>query len=554
MKAHTLAWIACGLALALWPGCRRDRPTRPAVADLVAPTPTSNGALNAATNGPWTFLQHLGPVALTEKSLRHPVVAAFRKNSGGTIKKIIYCAAAKGQEVVYTEDDGSKTVYPGWVGVAPQWLDGPCDTACQEWVSACLAALSNQWQIPVILHLAGEHKQVKEPEEEDWPERYPVQEGAFYGNFFLQTPRVYSCWGEGFDPLYSAIRVCAQPGSRCGSQPTGPCGNFDGMLGKPSTRRACAGYDDKLGAYTDCSNRATLPGSDAFPKGSRNHTRVITSWVKRNALMQVADGATCKDHGAPGEDFGGHWVQPPPDQPAPAGTPCVNDDQCNDPDLFCETALYTGGMCTRFCKDNSSQANEQAQCGGPAATCLAQGDPAKGGSGWCTTSCNPKATTMADGACHSGQVCTGLWTANQFPDSPGCWPWCDDDAQCPQKLICHKRMGYCWVQGADETLRADGEPCVLKDKAGQDVQQCRGGCFNMRTGRNEGICISLVNLGVTKTCADDPDAILPYRYHEDDNIGLCAFRSCKVDGDCTAPLRCQYNTWTKALNCLQPPL
>ncbi len=323
MNARAIAAIAC--ALSLLPACKRDHVPAPIIVDLPAPPPTRNGELNAAMNGPWTFLQHLGPVPLTEQSLRHPVVAVFRQRSGGTIKKIIYCAAAKGQQVVFKEDDGTETVYPGWVGVAPKWLDKPCDTACQEWVSACLAALSNQWQIPVILHLAGNHKQVPEPVEKNWRARYPVQEGAFYGNFFLKTPRVYSCWGEGFDPLYSAIRVCAQPGSRCGSQPTGPCGAFDGMLGQPSVRRACAGFDESIGAYTNCRNRATLPGQDVFPQGSRNHTRVITSWVKRNALWQVADGGQCTEPGTP------RPCRPPPRRsqlrPAPLPTCCLRSSR-----------------------------------------------------------------------------------------------------------------------------------------------------------------------------------------------------------------------------------
>ena len=46
---------------------------------------------------------------------------------------------------------GDKLKFKGFLGLAPEWREGKCDGACQEKVSSCLAALTNQ---------TGDHVQV----------------------------------------------------------------------------------------------------------------------------------------------------------------------------------------------------------------------------------------------------------------------------------------------------------------------------------------------------------------------------------------------------------
>lgn len=88
---------------------------------------------------------------------------------------------------------------------------------------------------------------------------------------------------------------------------------------------------------------------------------------------------------------------------------------------------------------------------------------------------------------------------------------------------------------SDPTARADAEPCTPSV-----IGECRGTCFTLSdvTG-DRGMCGSLINYAVTPTCPDDPDYITPLR-PANHNLGICIYRACWGDDDCTAPLVCRY--------------
>src|SRR5262249_23958179 len=83
------------------------------------------------------------------------------------------------------------------------------DTEGEEWVSACLAARSNYYGMPVMLSSRGVNPALVLT---DWDEflTYTRQEGAFWGNVFAPTPRLYACHVPSNDDNSRAqSRACA---------------------------------------------------------------------------------------------------------------------------------------------------------------------------------------------------------------------------------------------------------------------------------------------------------------------------------------------------------
>src|SRR5687767_11497967 len=56
---------------------------------------------------------------------------------------LVQCALPDTETITVTSSTGQSAEFQGGIGLAEEWADGPCDEACQEWVSACLFARSN---------------------------------------------------------------------------------------------------------------------------------------------------------------------------------------------------------------------------------------------------------------------------------------------------------------------------------------------------------------------------------------------------------------------------
>lgn len=226
-----------------------------------------------------------------------------------------------------------------------------------------------------------------------------------------------------------------------------------------------------------------------------------------------------------------------------AGNACTSDTQCTG-GLTCDTDS-PGGSCTNSCTDNPSAANEQAQCGGRGSTCLTFDEDPATAEPYCTRACDPNARTESAGACRTGYMCTGFWfwRASGEPDTPGCIAFCDNDSQCPGSR-CNPRTGFCAADGVVTTRRADGEPCdPARVNDNDESLDCRGFCVQSTDTRAHGVCASEVNLRTTRACPDNPTAIQPLAYYDEndmlvDGSGICAWRTCATSNDCTAPLRC----------------
>ena len=60
-----------------------------------------------------------------------------------TVAYMVRCALAAGDSLVKKDQYNVSYTYPGSLGLAPQWKNGSCDTACQEILSACMMAHVN---------------------------------------------------------------------------------------------------------------------------------------------------------------------------------------------------------------------------------------------------------------------------------------------------------------------------------------------------------------------------------------------------------------------------
>lgn len=183
-------------------------------------------------------------------------------------------------------------VFAGLLGVAPRWIDHKLDPSGQGWESACLFARVNANNIAEAISLRGRNDGLAVTADE--MALYTAEEGAFYGNLFIDNPDPsvppdwHACRGEAKAACPGDIgcgglanRDCAQenpanPGfTYCGFYYAGDCGDYTPAVPSPY---ACRTYDAGIGTYGDChadSGMGTWPSS---PK----YREVITTWVANN--------------------------------------------------------------------------------------------------------------------------------------------------------------------------------------------------------------------------------------------------------------------------------
>lgn len=100
----------------------------------------------------------------------------------------VECALPAGERVTKIVD-GESVDSEGALGLAPEWAEGPCDTDCQEWVSACLLARTNVSEQEVELWLQADHPALGFDSSPD----YPTYEASFFGNLFSGPDHEYVC-------------------------------------------------------------------------------------------------------------------------------------------------------------------------------------------------------------------------------------------------------------------------------------------------------------------------------------------------------------------------
>jgi hypothetical protein len=181
--------------------------------------------------------------------------------------------------------------FGGNLGLAPRWANHRLDTKGQHWVSACLFARVNANDTAEAISLRGTNPGLTVTAEE--MELYTAEEGAFYGNLFIDDPdpsvppdwnacrgqAKAACPGDtGCGGL--ANRDCAQenpanPGyTYCGFKYAGDCADFTPETPSPY---ACRTYDADPGIYGACRGGGAQNGH-----WRRKYREVITTWVANN--------------------------------------------------------------------------------------------------------------------------------------------------------------------------------------------------------------------------------------------------------------------------------
>ena len=220
MLPHAVA-LLCALPLV---GClAQDGDAEDGAVDVVQLPALTNNALtnNALTNNALTN-NALTNNALTNNALTNNALmnnALSDPNARDVLKYIVSCALPAGRKVSFVADGVSYT-YPGELGLAPQWekIDGKCNTACQQWVSACVMARVDYLGVKVLISVRGDTPALKAPLVEQ--ASYTVREGTYFGNIFAPTTERYACISPGRTGL---PRVCGPTLDGCAVEAVGEC-------------------------------------------------------------------------------------------------------------------------------------------------------------------------------------------------------------------------------------------------------------------------------------------------------------------------------------------
>jgi hypothetical protein len=170
----------------------------------------------------------LASTALTTAMLDATNAAAMgmTQEARDVLAYAVGCALENTQSISFTVG-GIEYSDAGGVGIAPDWTTSPLSTTQAAWVSACVFAHANELSRVIWISVRGDQASLATTAAEQ--AQYPLEEGAFWGNVFVDLGTIagYSCEGvdrsaNGTDAELSE-RECAQWDGITGSN-TSPCG------------------------------------------------------------------------------------------------------------------------------------------------------------------------------------------------------------------------------------------------------------------------------------------------------------------------------------------
>ncbi len=160
---------------------------------------------------------------------------------------VVECALPGGTAVSYVDDDGATWTFPGLHGLTPEWeTTQGCDVTCQRTVSACIYARVNyfgqrnvlSWRTGSGIRSTPSTPGMEDPSADE-DASFHLDEGAVWGNMFLENPEMWVCRGSdtvvglslpGVDlGIYNgqvpmgAIRMCAGDQDCLEEVYAGPC-------------------------------------------------------------------------------------------------------------------------------------------------------------------------------------------------------------------------------------------------------------------------------------------------------------------------------------------
>jgi hypothetical protein len=193
---------------------------------------------------------------------------------------LVACALPETTMLEATVADGTFDFF-GDVGLAPEWVAHPLYADSKRWVSACIFARVNAVEVPIAVSMRGPSPALGTDSDER--STFPLQEGAFYGNYF--TPKNepiqwFAC--RGVDKAQGnagdlVSRDCAAP------DPAKPgftlCGfTFSGDCGLLGSAHACEQFALGGTFFQRCHGEPTTGGK--FPLSSPSFSQVITTYVR----------------------------------------------------------------------------------------------------------------------------------------------------------------------------------------------------------------------------------------------------------------------------------
>ena len=151
------------------------------------------------------------------------------------LQYIIGCAVPP-DVTLEVDFQGAHYVFSGEVGLAPKWLNRALKDSEKRWVSACLIARVNKYEVSVPISIRGPHHAltVTAAEAAD----FTLEEGAFYGDIFrpIEEPIIWiACRGRAqaaSESLALDDRDCAEPDpqnpglTKCGFTYAGDCADW----------------------------------------------------------------------------------------------------------------------------------------------------------------------------------------------------------------------------------------------------------------------------------------------------------------------------------------
>lgn len=151
----------------------------------------------------------LSPAALA--AIQMPGIDGDRSRQ--LLRYTVSCALAPTDSFSFTWTDADDLVhqesYPGLLGLAVNWRDRAPSSSDQKWVSACLSARVNWHGVSVTISSRASHPVLNNT---GAPEiaSFDMEEGAFWGDLFVDSPRLYACnYGPNKDYARSQLRDCA---------------------------------------------------------------------------------------------------------------------------------------------------------------------------------------------------------------------------------------------------------------------------------------------------------------------------------------------------------
>jgi hypothetical protein len=193
------------------------------------------------TNVPRIAVNALSPAALSGSGLITSTLdaagAAAMAQTQSARNVLAYaagCALAADQTVDYTVDGVTRTL-TGAMGMVPAWTSRALTASEAAWVSACVFARVNLTSQVVQLSARGAQSALAATSDEE--ASYAVEEGAFWGNAFIDLGSVDASACDGVDQAVNdsygdlPLRQCAQPDGAganltpCGFHYAGPCGS-----------------------------------------------------------------------------------------------------------------------------------------------------------------------------------------------------------------------------------------------------------------------------------------------------------------------------------------